>query len=114
MLNLDGVTMRVSATAAQGVVDIDTRLHFRQKRERVFGRYSGGSVRRGFLVGRLRDGGLAFRYAQVEASGEVHAGSSACTLIRQPNSALRLFEHFTWRTRAGSGTNVFDEVVPTS
>lgn len=108
-MNLDGVTMRVSATAAQGVIDADTRLHFRQKGDRVLGRYGGGSVRRGYLVGCLRGNELVFRYAQVETSGEVHGGRSAC-VVRQVDGRLRILEHFTWRTRAGSGTNVFDEI----
>jgi hypothetical protein len=57
---------------------------------------------------------LVFRYAQVERSGELHAGRSECVLTRQPNGRVRIIEHFIWRTRTGSGTNVFDEVAPTS
>lgn len=52
MISLDGLSMYVSSTAAQGVVDSDTRLHFIQRGHRVAARYSGGSVKRGWLVGR--------------------------------------------------------------
>jgi hypothetical protein len=109
-MNLDGMAMYVSSTADQGVVGSDTRLHFRQKGSRVLGRYSGGAVSRGCLVGRLAGSRLVFRYAQVEASGEIHGGTSSCEVQRRRDGRTRIVEHFTWRTRPGSGTNVFDEL----
>ena len=108
-MNIDGLVMRVSSTAEQGVVGTDTRLHFRQKGSKVLGRYSGGAIVRGFLVGRLAGSQLLFRYVQVEASGEIHGGSSVCEVVQQPDGRARILEHFTWRTRSGGGTNVFDE-----
>ena len=108
MHSLDGLTMFVSSTAAIGVVDHDTRLHFRQRGDRVWARYAGGSVSRGWLVGRWEGDALRFRYAQAE-DGRIHAGSSVCDAVRSPDGRLRLVEHFTWRTRQGSGTNLFDQ-----
>lgn len=109
-MNLDGLVMYVSSTAERGVVDADTRLRFRQTGSRVLGRYSGGAVTRGVLVGRLTGTQLAFRYAQVEASGEIHGGRSRCDVERHADGRTRIVEHFTWRTRHGSGTNTFDEL----
>ena len=109
-MNLDGLRMYVSATAAVGVVSADTRLELLQKGPRVLGRYKGGNVQRGCLAGRLTGTELTFRYAQREASGEIHAGRSTCDVVRLNDRRLRILEHFTWTTRAGSGTNVFDEV----
>jgi hypothetical protein len=109
-MTLDGLVMCVSATGVGGVVGAETRLRLRQLGGRVLGRYSGGAVRRGVLVGRLAGSRLDFRYAQVEASGEVHAGRSICDVTRSPDGRTRIVEHFRWRTRAGAGTNVFDEL----
>lgn len=108
-MDLDGLTMYVSQTANQGVVGRDTFLHFTQKGSRVLARYRGGSIRRGYLVGKAKAGSLSFRYTQVEASGEIHGGSSICDLVKLEDGRTRIVEHFTWRTRAGSGDNVFDE-----
>ena len=108
-LSMQGVEMCVSSTAAQGVVGVGTRIRFQQKGSRVFGRYAGGRVRRGWLVGTLSQGALVFRYAQIEASGELHAGRSLCTVGRLAAGRLRVIEHFRWTTRVGRGTNVFDE-----
>ena len=111
-MNLDGKVMYVSATASQGVVGAETRLRFHQKGSRVLARYSGGAVSRGCLVGRLNGAKLVFRYAQVEASGDIHGGTSVCEVVRRTDGRTRIVEHFTWATRSGSGTNVFDEIEP--
>jgi hypothetical protein len=110
MMNLDGVCMSVSATDRQGVVSAETVLRFVQRGSRVLGRYGGGSVRRGCLVGRLTGSTLTFRYAQTEASGDVHGGRSVCDVTRGPEGRISLVEHFAWDTRDGSGTNVFEEI----
>ena len=110
-MTLDGLVMNVSSTAEQGVVGADTLLRFHQDGERVLGRYAGGAVVRGCLAGRVSGSELIFRYAQVEASGEIHAGHSVCDILRQPDGRTRIIEHFTWSTRSGSGVNVFDEVT---
>lgn len=101
--------MFVSSTANNLVVDASTRLAFIQRGERVLGRYHGGRVRRGYLVGAISGSVLTFRYAQTEETGEVHAGTSRCDVLRLPSGRLRIVEHFVWKTRTGSGTNAFDE-----
>lgn len=110
MINLDGLQMFVSSTAANGVVGSDTHLHFRQRGNRVFARYSGGNVERGWLVGRLAGNELTFRYAQRESANAIHGGQSVCEVQQLDNGRTRIIEHFAWSTRIGSGTNVFDEV----
>jgi hypothetical protein len=112
-MNLDGLTMYVSSTAANGVVDTATRLYFRQSGDRVIARYDGGNVARGLLIGRCGAGRLVFRYAQRERDGTIQGGRSECEVTEQAGRK-RIVEHFTWSTRAGAGTNVFDEVADAS
>ena len=108
-MNLDGTVFQVSATATDGVVSRETCLRFVQRGARVLGRYHGGTIRRGYLVGELQGRRLRFRYAQVEGSGHVHGGWSVCHLERTVTGRLRLREHFHWETRVGRGTNVFEQ-----
>jgi hypothetical protein len=110
MIDLDGLMMFVSRTAAAGVVGADTHLQFSQRGDRVVARYSGGSVARGWLIGRWRDGQLICRYAQRETTNAIHGGWSVCDVERLTDGRARVVEHFTWTTRMGSGTNVFDEI----
>jgi hypothetical protein len=110
MTNLDGLTMYVSSTATNGVVDTATRLYFRQRGDRVIARYDGGNVVRGLLIGRYENSRLMFRYAQRERDGTIHGGRSECELLEHVGRT-RIVEHFTWSTRSGSGMNVFDEIA---
>jgi hypothetical protein len=109
VIDLDGVWMRITSVARSAVVGAETRLHFIQKGSRVLGRYQGGGVARGFLSGSLSGAALTFRYVQREGSGEIHSGRSFCEVRRRPDGRLRMIEHFEWRSRDGSGTNVFDQ-----
>ena len=114
MRNLDGLTMFVSATAENGVVGSETLLRFTQRGPRVAARYAGGRVLRGWLVGRWDEDILRFRYAQREESSTIHGGQSICAVEERADGHLRLIEHFVWTTRPGSGTNVFDELPPST
>lgn len=111
MIDLDGLTMLVSSTDATGVVSGETRLRFTQRGQRVFARYSGGRVVRGWLVGRYVGSTLRFRYAQREDSDAIHAGQSVCDVLELPDGRRRIIEHFAWSTRPGAGINVFDELA---
>ena len=88
-MDLDGVRMYVSSTADRGVVGLHTLIVFSQKGSRVLGRYRGGAVDRGFLVGHFSASALAFRYAQREVSGEIHGGRSTCEVMQLHDGALR-------------------------
>jgi hypothetical protein len=61
-------------------------------------------------VGRLSRDRLRFRYLQYERSGELHGGESSCDVEAPRGCPVRIIEHFRWRTRAGEGTNVFEEI----
>ena len=74
-------------------------------------RYRGGRVERGWLAGRLVGAQLVFRYVQRESAGALHAGRSVCEVLQLADGRVRILEHFEWRTRSGSGTNVFDELT---
>lgn len=65
---------------------------------------------RGCLVGTLSGSELVFRYTQLEDSGQIHGGRSVCAVQRTAQTGFRVIEHFTWGTRSGSGTNIFDEI----
>lgn len=110
-MKLDGLCFQVCSTASVGVVSAQTRLHLSQRGSRILGRYEGGSIVRGCLVGRLSGQALIFRYTQRERAGGIHGGHSRCVLEVLSDGRLRIYEHFAWKTRTGSGTNVFEQVT---
>jgi hypothetical protein len=109
-MNLNGLSFQVSVTATAGVVSSDTRLDLEQRGCRIFGRYQGGSIQRGRLVGRIVGHTMHFRFSQRETRGGVHGGHSVCLLEFLSIGRLRIREHFTWKTREGTGVNIFDQV----
>ncbi len=76
MVNIHGRTMYVSGTADAGVVSADRRIRFIQKGSRVMGRYSGGAVTRGCLIGHLR----TMERSHLAARASVRAHRRRCPL----------------------------------
>jgi len=115
-VNLDRRHMYVIQTAELGVVGAGTELRFVHRGARVVGKYAGGRIRRGCLVGRVTGSTLVWHYVQRERSGEMHAGQSVCDVVDRPDGRVRIIERFRWHTRPGSGMNIFDErpAVPAS
>jgi len=109
-MNLDGLSFQVRATASVGVVSPETHLHLIQRGSRILGRYEGGAIVRGCLVGHVGGAALVFRYTQLEREGGINGGRSRCDLEVLSDGRVRIHEHFTWKTREGSGTNIFDQV----
>ena len=100
--------MNVIKTAQNGVVNHKTIFRFEQKGDRVIGRYAGGKVKRGVLVGTVKGMKLSFSYAQQHDDNQVAGGESLCDIQFLDNGSLRLIERFSWEQ--GRGENVFAEV----
>ena len=109
-MNLNGLFFQVSVTATAGVVSSDTRLALLQRGSTIFGRYRGGSIERGYLIGNIVGNTMRFRYSQREMAGGIHGGRSICLLESLSDGRFRIREHFTWKTREGSGVSIFDQV----
>ena len=107
---LGGVRMAVASTAETGAVSAATVLVFEQIGDIVSGRYRGGSIVDGYLIGSLTGNILHFRYVQADASGQVDAGVSQGELVSLADGRIRMIERFVWTTRQGTGTNVFEEI----
>ncbi|MEP1093684.1 MAG: hypothetical protein ABJG78_01165 [Cyclobacteriaceae bacterium] len=108
-LDLDGKKMNVVETAGNGVVNQDTVFQFSQTENVVNARYAGGLVRRGFLIGKIKQNQLEFKYAQEHEDGKIVGGESLCNISVQQNGKLTLVENFDWEQ--GRGRNVFQELT---
>ena len=109
--SLDDRWMNVIRTASNGVVDHRTTFHFRQRGDRVWARYEGGEIQRGFLCGRREGDMLDFRYTQIQRDGVLDGGKSRCRVETGEDGRLRLVERFQWASREGAGENVFAELA---
>lgn len=109
---LQGRRMRVVSTAANGEVSGETELILEQFGALFSGRYRGGSIVDGYLVGRFvgaEPSDVEFRYVQSDVTGRLDSGHSHGRFELLPDGRLRLIENFEWHTRDGRGQNVFEE-----
>jgi hypothetical protein len=110
--SLHGRRFRSVEDVAGGDVGRGTVFEYRQDGDLVHATYSGGAVRRGFLVG-TRDGDeLRFRYVQLRSDGTAASGRCRSRLSRLADGRLRLDESWEWESQDGSGTSAVEEVVP--
>jgi len=110
--SLDGLRFAATVHAEGGEVGPETVFDYHEDEERgeIWASYSGGTVRRGFLVG-TRDGDvLAFRYSQLNEDHETSSGRCVSQIVRAENGRLRLDETWSWETRPGSGVSSVEEI----
>ncbi len=102
--------MNVIETSEHGIVNQETIFHFQQQGNFVYANYSGGLIKKGYLVGKMSDRQLVFTYCQVQIDGVLDNGKSTVE-IENLNGKIRLVEHFEFASRPGVfGTNIFQEL----
>ena len=76
----------------------------------MWARYSGGTIRLGFLVGVRRGDSLSARYAQVTAEMTTATEYTESRVEVLDDGRLRLREDWSWDSREGSGESVVEEI----
>lgn len=107
---MDGRVLYSPDAVEGGEVGPDTEFRFRQRDDLVWGRYSGGGIRLGFLVGTSDGETVRFRYTQCNTAGETASGSSVDNIEVLADGRVRLHETWAWESRDGSGTSVLEEI----
>lgn len=106
---MDGRVLRSPDAVQGGQVTPDTEFRFRQSGDMIWGRYSGGGIRLGFLVGTTDGQTLRFRYTQLDTRGATASGSTVDRIESLPDGRVRLHETWAWDSQAGAGTSVLEE-----
>jgi hypothetical protein len=112
-MNYHNRVFRGRSNSPNGEVSGETRFHYRQDGDRLWGEYSGGSIRQGHLLGKVHpDGSLEFLYHHVNASDELMAGRCTSTPGRDESGRLVLKENWQWLTGdQSSGQSEVEEVI---
>ncbi len=105
------IRMNVVKTAPNGIVNSDTLFEFTQDLELVSAKYSGGEIRKGYLVGNVKNDRLHFSYCQIRINGIMDHGTSICEISNE-NNKLVLKEEFEMSSEQGKevGVNIFKEL----
>jgi hypothetical protein len=109
MVDMDGRVLRPAGDVAGGQVDPATEFRFRQAGDMVWGRYSGGAIRLGFVVGTCDGTTLRLRYSQLDTAGETASGHTTDRVEELADGRVRLHETRQWDSRGGSGSSVLEE-----
>lgn len=118
--SLDGRRFAALVHTEGGEVGPETVFEYHEDQEsgEIWASYSGGTVRRGFLVGTRSGDVLTFRYSQLNDDHETSSGRCVSQIVREESGLLRLDEVWSWETRPGSGTSAVREItgrsVPTA
>ena len=103
--------MNVIKTASNGIVNSDTIFDFTQDQELISAKYSGGKIRRGYLVGKIINNRLHFSYCQVRINSVMDHGVSVCEISYDDNKLI-LTEEFEMSSENNKeiGVNIFKEL----
>lgn len=93
-----------------GEVGSGTVFTYHEDGDLIWAEYSGGSIRRGYLVGLRTGDELDFRYVQVNDEGRSSSGHCRSTIVVLPDGRLRMDERWRWESRPGSGVSVVEEL----
>jgi len=109
-MNLDKKRMNVVKTAKTGKVNHETIFEFHQEGSIVTAHYAGGKILQGFLVGKINENKLEFRYSQIDSKENLDGGFSLCEMKKLENGKIQLVEHFQWESIEGAGENIIEEL----
>ncbi|GGO24759.1 hypothetical protein [Micromonospora parathelypteridis] len=108
--SLDGRRFAAVADVVAGEVGTETVFAYHERAGEVWAEYTGGSIRRGHLVGTREGDRLDFRYVQLNIDGQTSSGHCVSAVSVLPDGRLRLHETWSWESRSGSGSSVLEEL----
>ncbi|ARK13114.1 n-acetylglutamate synthase [Fibrivirga algicola] len=111
-MNYNNKIFRAVRNTANGETSTATIFYYEQTGNILTGKYCGGRIVTGQLLGLVgEDGQLDFRYQQINTDGQLMTGCCQSTPEVLPTGKIRL--HETWRWTSGdesSGTSTVDEI----
>lgn len=108
--SLDGRRFAAVGDTVEGEVGEGTVFAYHENDGEVWAHYSGGAVRRGYLVGTRAGDRLDFRYSQLNARGETSSGHCVSSVSQLADGRLRMDETWEWESRPGAGTSAVEEL----
>jgi hypothetical protein len=98
-MNLAGTTFRVISNSKHGSVNTETEMRFTSDDGIVIGRYSGGTVMAGHVLGkRLGESEMEMLYHSMNTSGEIQAGKAHGRFALDEAGRMRMLLDWQWLT----------------
>ncbi len=112
MFNLNDKRFTAKENSESGEVSSGTVFHYYQESNLIWADYSGGSILKGQLIGRvLTKNTFEIRYQHINQAGEIKTGYCK-TIVSKSPKGLQLDEKWEWTSGGkGKGTSVLVELT---
>lgn len=110
--NLDEKLFKVKANSETGEVSGDTLFYYHQLDDVIWAEYKGGSIVKGFLIGKVVDNErLEFTYQHVNTDKEQMTGICTSYPKQLPTGEISIHEEWQWTCKdKSSGTSELIEL----
>ena len=95
-INLDYKKFKPFTNSKNGEVSNQTIFHYRQEKELVWAEYSGGSIIKGFLIGKIKNAALEFSYQHLNLDMEIMTGKCHSIVALNKEGKILLKENWEW------------------
>ena len=96
-MNYNNKIFKSIENTENGEVDKETLFYYHQNKEIIWAEYSGGTIKKGFLLGFVKQNGeLEFNYEHININNEIRTGK--CNSIPKilENGLIELLEKWEW------------------
>ncbi|MDQ3000631.1 MAG: n-acetylglutamate synthase [Fibrobacterota bacterium] len=101
--SLNGKTFRTFSNSDNGEVGSETLFLYHEDGGIIWAEYSGGLIRKGFLIGkRITEDTLDLCYQHISLDGGIRTGICASTITMETSGKIRILEKWRWTCGDGS------------
>ena len=110
-INYDGRKFRAVSNTPNGQVSSETIFYYYQEGNILSGKYNGGVIKEGTLLGRVNeDNSLFFVYHHIDMQGELKSGYCKSIPEIMNDDKIRLHEKWEWTFGGeGKGESIVEE-----
>ncbi len=102
-MNLTGTIFRAVSNSKHGSINTETEMYFTSDDGIVIGRYGGGSVITGHVIGKHEgDSEIEMLYHSATVGGDIQAGKAHGTFALDEEGRMHMYLDWQWLTGDGS------------
>jgi hypothetical protein len=110
IINLNNKTFTSLNNSTNGEVSDETVFNYYQKDNIIWADYSGGTILKGSLIGKvLNHEEIEFNYQHISSCGDLKAGHCKSKVIAQDCGRIKLKEEWQWFT--GDQSKGYSELI---
>ena len=110
-INLNNKTFVLLENSENGQVNKETLFEYKQEANLVTAEYSGGSILKGAIIGRLQGSELSMLYHCITSSNDLKAGKAIAQVSTNIDGKIELRLKWEWLTSDERGESLYIELT---